>query len=66
MHPDMRVRWAEAWARQIKSGGELVTLMFPVDASMPRDQGPPFPLTPELYSELLSPHGEQSSSSSWV
>ncbi|CAL8462654.1 g2187 [Coccomyxa elongata] len=57
MHPDMRDRWAEAWARQIKPGGELVTLMFPVDASMPRDQGPPFPLTPELYSELLSPHG---------
>ncbi len=54
----MRGRWAEAWGRQIKPGGELVTLMFPIDASMPRDQGPPFPLTPELYAELLSPHGK--------
>lgn len=58
MHPDMRGRWAEAWASQIMPGGELVTLMFPVDAAKPRDEGPPFPLTPELYTELLSPHGE--------
>ena len=58
MHPDMRGRWAEAWARQIMPGGELVTLMFPVDAAKPCDEGPPFPLTPALYTELLSPHGE--------
>lgn len=54
----MRGGWAEAWGRQLKPGGQLVTLMFPVDASRPRDEGPPFPLTPELYNDLLSPLGE--------
>ena len=28
----------------------------PVDVAKPRDEGPPIPLTPELYTELLSPH----------
>ena len=53
----MRARWAPAWARLIRPGGELVTLMFPLPpadggAAMP-DTGPPWPLTPELYRDLL-------------
>ena len=57
MHPSMRQDWAAAWAGHIKPGGRLVTLMFPVNPNKPRDEGPPFPLTPELYTELLTPHG---------
>ena len=57
MQPTMRQNWAAAWARHIRAGGQLVTLMFPVDPKRPRDEGPPFPLTPELYTELLTSHG---------
>lgn len=57
MLPSMRTHWAEAWARHIRKGGELVTLMFPVDPELPLDEGPPFAVTPELYTHLLSPHG---------
>jgi len=35
------------------SGGELITLIFPVDPTADPTQGPPFPVTPELYSDLL-------------
>jgi len=112
LHPSMRPAWAAAWARLLKPGGELVTLMFPLPAApgapalaagggadaaagaepaagaapgQERDgapgggaavaagaaggpgagggggpeQGPPWPLTRELYSELLLPSGEQ-------
>lgn len=112
LHPSMRPAWAAAWARLLKPGGELVTLMFPLPAApgapalaagggadaaagaepaagaapgQERDgapgggaavaagaaggpgagggggpeQGPPWPLTRELYSELLLPSGER-------
>ena len=57
----MRARWAPAWARLIRPGGELVTLMFPLPpadggAAMP-EPGPPWPLTPELYRDLLLTNG---------
>jgi hypothetical protein len=105
LHPSMRPAWAAAWARLLKSGGELVTLMFPLPAAPGApapaagagadaaagagpapgaapgqehhgdaaaagaaggpgsgggggpEQGPPWPLTRELYSELLLPSG---------
>ena len=41
----------------IKPGGQLATLIFPVDPNKDRNEGPPFPLTPELYTELLEPLG---------
>jgi hypothetical protein len=47
--------WAAAWARLIAPGGELVTLIYPVDASLPVGEGPPWPVTPELYKQLLPP-----------
>jgi hypothetical protein len=57
LHPDMRQSWAEGWAGALKPGGELVTLLFPVDPALEGVQGPPWPVTPELYRELLSGEG---------
>lgn len=57
LHPDMRTAWAEAWARQLKPGGELVTLVYPVDPTMDPGQGPPWPVTPDLYRRLLLDSG---------
>lgn len=34
LHPSMRQRWAAAWARHLVPGGELVTMVYPVDTSM--------------------------------
>jgi hypothetical protein len=51
--PQARRAWAEAWARHLAPGGELVTLIFPVDPGADPDAGPPFPVTPELYESLL-------------
>lgn len=51
LHPSMFSAWAAAWARAIAPGGILVTLMFPVDPN--HEGGPPYPVTPELYKELL-------------
>ena len=50
--PDMRSDWAPAWRRILRPGGKLITLIFPVDESLPFE-GPPWPVTPELYKELL-------------
>lgn len=30
LHPEMRGRWAATWARLIRPGGRLVTLVFPI------------------------------------
>jgi len=35
----------------------LATLIFPVDPSRDPDIGPPFPLTADLYRQLLVPAG---------
>ena len=51
----MRTRWAEAWARWLKPGGELVTLMFPVEEE--GRQGPPWPVPVQLYKSVLTPQG---------
>lgn len=55
LHPDMRADWAASWARLLKSGGLLKTLIFPVDPE--RQTGPPWPVTPEIYEELLTKNG---------
>lgn len=31
------------------NAGELITLMFPVDNTLPADEGPPYPVNPEIY-----------------
>lgn len=71
LHPGMRAGWAPAWARLLKPGGELITLMFPLPPAPgtaaetaggggvgeTKEEGPPWPLTPQLYRELLLPNG---------
>lgn len=55
---DMRQDWARAWADLIAPGGELVTLIFPIGGNPAgAPQNPPWPVTPELYQELLLPAG---------
>ena len=51
LHPDMRKDWAAAWKGLLKPGGLLITLIFPVDPE--RHTGPPWPVTPEMYTEHL-------------
>ena len=58
LHPSMRKDWATAWGKHLKPGGELITLIFPVDPSREGVEGPPWPVTPELYKDLLVPIGE--------
>jgi methyl halide transferase len=53
LHPSMRQRWAEGWARALKRGGTLITACYPIDASRDQNQGPPWPLTPAIYEKLL-------------
>jgi hypothetical protein len=55
MQPTQREAWAKTWAALIAPGGQLVTMMFPVDSE--RKGGPPFAVTPELYEQLLVPTG---------
>jgi hypothetical protein len=57
LHPDMRTAWAEGWAQLLHAGGELVTMVYPVDPSRDANRGPPWPVTPELYKQLLPPAG---------
>lgn len=52
LHPSMRADWAEAWACHLAQGGLLITMIYPVGKE--ELQGPPWPVTPELYQELLS------------
>ncbi|KAI8465047.1 MAG: S-adenosyl-L-methionine-dependent methyltransferase [Monoraphidium minutum] len=53
LHPSMRKGWAAAWARHLRPGGQLLTMVYPVDSSRDANTGPPWPVTPELYKELL-------------
>lgn len=55
MQPTQREAWAKTWAALIAPGGQLLTMMFPVDSE--RKGGPPFAVTPELYEQLLVPTG---------
>jgi len=59
--PYERKAWAAAMARVIKKGGQLITLQYPLasesDDSVDWAKGPPFPLTPKLYKDVLEPAG---------
>lgn len=57
LHPAMRKDWAAGWGRHLSVGGELVTLIYPVDPSREAVAGPPWPVTPEIYKDLLTPAG---------
>lgn len=59
IHPNMRDDWARAWAAHLRQpGGILITSIFPVLPLDSRDQqGPPWPVWPELYASVLEKHG---------
>jgi hypothetical protein len=52
----MREDWAKAWARHMKPGGKLITLIFPVEPE-PRDDGPPWYVHPDMYTQMLTANG---------
>ena len=51
----MRQKWAETWFKWLTPGGELVTLMFPVEPE--GREGPPWPVPTQLYDNTLKPAG---------
>lgn len=51
LHPSMRKKWAETYARVIQPGGILLALVYPIEGDRPG--GPPFSLSPDIYEELL-------------
>ncbi len=55
MEPAMRKKWAQTWSSWLQPGGELVTLMFPVESQ--GREGPPWPVPVELYDDTLKPEG---------
>jgi len=60
--PSMRESWAKSWHALLSPGGELITLIFPIKPGVdPTDDkpgpGPPFGLSQNLVSQLLSPLG---------
>ncbi|KAL0054204.1 hypothetical protein WJX82_005368 [Trebouxia sp. C0006] len=55
MEPAMRKKWAQAWSSWLQPGGELITLMFPVESE--GREGPPWPVPVELYDNTLKPEG---------
>ena len=57
LHPSLRDKWAEAWTRAIRSGGELIALVYPDDPQREAENpglGPPYTLQPHIYDSLLS------------
>jgi len=63
MNPSMRQAWAQSWSKVLKPGGELVTLLFPLPREGEADpvevagSGPPYTISQNLASNLLSPLG---------
>ncbi len=57
MDPPSRAQWAAHWSRHLAPGALLVTLVFPIMPDADPNVGPPFPISPQLYRELLEPHG---------
>lgn len=55
MDPAMRKKWAQAWSSWLQPGGEVVTLMFPVESE--GREGPPWPVPVELYDDTLKLEG---------
>jgi SAM-dependent methyltransferase len=62
---DLRAQWADACARVLEPGGEVVAIVFPVDVDGEGaaarlgagSSGPPFAMRPESLRELLLPRG---------
>lgn len=54
IEPEMRSEWSQQMERLLSPGGQLVTLIFPVDPDR-GDEGPPYRMSPDLVTELLTP-----------
>jgi hypothetical protein len=52
---ELRPQWAALVDRVLAPHGELVALIFPVVPDADPDEGPPYPMTPELVTDLLAP-----------
>ncbi|KAK9812317.1 hypothetical protein WJX73_001774 [Symbiochloris irregularis] len=57
LQPHQFKDWAAAWAKAIKPGGHLITLQFPLDTCEDGTKCPPWPMSKQLYADLLTPHG---------
>lgn len=55
--PSIRQDWARKMSELMKPGGELLTLIFPINADREGTIHPPFPVTLELLKGLLEPVG---------
>lgn len=53
--PELRPQWAEMVDRLLAPGGELVALIFPVVPGADPEDGPPYPMTTDLVSDLVAP-----------
>ena len=51
----LRPQWVEFVDRMLRAEGELAALIFPVVPDADPEQGPPYPLTPALVTDLLAP-----------
>jgi SAM-dependent methyltransferase len=54
LQPELRPRWAARMRQLLSPGGVLVTLIFPIGDFA---GGPPFAVSPELYSRVLGDAG---------
>ncbi|CAN8284551.1 unnamed protein product [Cochlearia groenlandica] len=52
--PGLRPLWAQRMEKLLKPGGELITLMFPIDE---RSGGPPYEVSVSEYEKVLIPLG---------
>jgi len=62
LHPSAREGWAKKMAAIVAPGGELCTIMFPLEDNVTKfcygmNEGPPFRVTIESYTSLLEPLG---------
>lgn len=52
---DLRPKWVEMVDRLLHPNGELIALIFPVLPDADPNQGPPYPLSPKIVTQLLAP-----------
>mmetsp|Transcript_20597 Transcript_20597/g.29811 ORF Transcript_20597/g.29811 Transcript_20597/m.29811 type:complete len:216 (-) Transcript_20597:127-774(-) len=54
LHPSLRGECARKMFNLLKPGGILCTIIYPI---MPRDRGPPYEVSTDLYESVLLPEG---------
>lgn len=54
LNPSLRPEWAKKMAQLLLPGGELITLMFPLDEY---SGGPPYAVSEKAYEDALGPSG---------